>query len=301
MKIFSGSSNLELAESLAKKLNISLSPREIFLFPDGERRVYVEEEVVGDDCVVVQSTTPPVDENYMELFFLIDALTSSGAKSVTVVMPYIGYQRQDHIFRVGESASLRVVLTILETLKIDKILFVDPHTIKVSDMLTIPSVSLSALPLFAEEILKKGWSKEDTVLVSPDMGGIRRIRIMSELVDGMEYVTIEKNRDLATGNIEAHHFDGIVKKRCLLVDDMISSGKSMVQAANLMLENGAEEVHAFVTHAIFSSEAPKLLQDSSISTVNVTDSVFLPEEKRFEKLHIHSLAELLSKELHLEA
>ena len=297
MKIFSGSANESLAEKVASHLNLSLSPRELFIFPDGERRVWIEEGVLGQDCIIVQSTTTPVDEHYMELFFLIDGLKRSGARSITVVMPYIGYQRQDHIFRSGEAVSVEVIITLLEALKIDRIIFVDPHTIKIPDMFHIPVRSLSALPLFAEEIKKENWQDGESVLVTPDMGGIRRIQILSDLLDNMPYISVVKNRDLATGSLEVSQFEGEVKKRCLIVDDMASSGKTLVQAADLMQKNGAEEVYAFVSHAVFAKEAPELLQNSILKKVYVTDSVFVPEEKKFEKLEILSLAPMIAKEL----
>lgn len=331
MKIFSGSANVLLAQKIATHLGLLLSPRELFIFPDGERRVWIEEEVLDEDCILVQPTTTPVDEHYMELFFLIDGLKRSGAKSVTVVMPYIGYQRQDHIFRSGEAVSLEVVITLLESLKIDRIIFVDPHTIKIPDMFTIPVSDLSALPVFAKEIKERfgsgpaahssqntpaslsssnadasfgspslaspEYTFEDTVLVTPDMGGIRRIEILSRLLSDMPFISVEKNRDLATGNLEVSQFTGEVKKRCLIIDDMASSGKTLVQAAELMKKHGAEEIYAFVAHAVFSEDAPELLQNSIIEKIYVTDSVLIPEEKKFEKLEILSLAPLIAKEL----
>lgn len=297
MKIFSGAANIPLAEKIASELGLPLSSRELFTFPDGERRVWIEEPVLEEDCIVVQPTTTPVDANYMELFFLIDGLKRSGAKSVTVVMPYVGYQRQDHIFRSGEAVSLEVIITFLEAQKVDRVIFVDPHTIKIPDMFHVPVNSLSALPLFAEEIKKNGWVDEATVLVTPDMGGIRRIQILSELLDGMPYISVVKNRDLATGTLEVSQFEGEVKKRCLIIDDMASSGKTLVESASLMQKNGAEEMYAFATHAVLAKEASELLQNSLMKKVYVTDSVLVPDERTFEKLHTLSLAEMIAKEL----
>jgi ribose-phosphate pyrophosphokinase len=297
MKIFSGSANLPLAEKIARVLNLTLSSRELFIFPDGERRVWIEDDVLDEDCILVQPTTTSVDEHYMELFFLIDGLKRSGARSVTVVMPYIGYQRQDHIFRSGEAVSLEVVIKLLESLNIDRIVFVDPHTIKIAEMFTIPVSDLSALPLFAEEIKRNNWVEDETVLVTPDMGGIRRIQILSNLLDEMPYVSVVKNRDLETGSLEVSQFEGTVKKRCLIIDDMASSGKTLVEAAELMKKNGAEEVSAFVTHPVFSEEAPELLQNSILEKIYVTDSVLVPQEKQFEKLQILSLAHMIAEEV----
>ncbi len=195
MKIFSGSSNKPLAEDIARHLDIPLSPVEVFIFPDGERRVRIEENVVDEDTIVVQSTSTPVDNHYMELFFLIDSLKRSGAKSITVVMPYFGYQRQDHVFRSGEAVSLDVVIKMLESLGVSKVVAFDLHSIKIPELFHIPVIHLSGLPLFSYIAQKSGWNKDETCLVSPDMGGIRRIEQIATMLDGMSYVATIKDRD----------------------------------------------------------------------------------------------------------
>ena len=297
MKIFSGSSNVPLAEKIASALTISLSPREIFVFPDQERRVQLQENVVEQDVILVQSTATPADQNYMELFFLADAARRSGSRSITVVMPYMGYQRQDHVFRDGEAVSLEVVIHMLESLHVDRVIAVDLHTIKIPEFFHIPLSHLSALPLFAEVIKKNNWDSDGAFLVTPDMGGIRRIKIISELLGNMSYVTIQKDRDLATGSLGISDLTGEVKKRALIVDDMASSGKTIVQAADMLREKGAEEVYAFITHPIFSHEAPELLQNSIVDKIYVTDSVEVPEAKRFSKLEILTVSGIIAEEL----
>ncbi|HEX8932157.1 MAG TPA: ribose-phosphate diphosphokinase, partial [Patescibacteria group bacterium] len=156
MKIFSGSSNKPLAQKIAEVLYLEVSPMEIFVFPDGERRIQIQEKVVNEDCIIVQSTAMPADQNYMELFFIIDGLKRSGAKSVTVVMPYLGYQRQDHIFRDGEAVSLDVVVHALESTGADKVIVFDLHSIKIPEVFNIPVTQLSALPIFADKIREWG-------------------------------------------------------------------------------------------------------------------------------------------------
>lgn len=297
MKLFSGTSNKPLAEHIAKHLNISVSPVEIFIFPDGEKRIQIQEEVVDEDCIIVQSTAIPTAENYMELFFIADGLKRSGARSITVVMPYMGYQRQDHVFRPGEAVSLQVVIKTLENLGITRMIACDLHSIKIPEFFNIPLTHLSALPLFAAEIKKQGWEKLDSVLVSPDMGGIRRIKLISEMLSDMPFVTIIKNRDLATGTIAAGGLQGEVTRRALIVDDMISSGGTIVQANDMLRAKGAEEVYVFVTHPVFSSDAPQLLQNSGVDKVYVTDSVDVPKNKHFPKLHILSLSSSISEAL----
>ena len=192
MKIFSGTSNKPLAISIAAKIGVKLSSLEVFVFPDGERRIRILDKVVGEDTFVVQATCNPTDQNYMELFFIIDALKRSGAKSVTAIIPYLGYQRQDHVFREGEAVSVKVIADILEKIGADHVIAIDLHSIKIKETFNIPMSHLSALPVFAQFIKEKGWDSESTGLVSPDMGGIRRIKILSEMLGGMPFAVIEK-------------------------------------------------------------------------------------------------------------
>ncbi len=295
MKIFSGSSNKPLAEKVAKDLNADYSLLDIFVFPDGERRVRVVDRVVGENAVVFQSTSTPPDQNYMELFFILDALKRSGASNVTAVVPYLGYERQDHVFRDGEAVSLEVIIETLERVGADKFVAFDLHSIKVPELFSIPVLHLSALSLFAQKIKN---IEGDIVLVSPDMGGIRRIKELSESLGNIPYATIVKNRDLETGKIEDSQLNGEVKgKVAVIVDDMIATGDTTVDAARLLLEKGAEKVFAFATHAVFTKKAHEVLQNSQIEKIWVTDTILVPEEKRFPKLNIISVSEVIAKGL----
>ena len=313
MKLFSGSSNTTLAEEIVKALDTTLSPIETMIFPDGERRVKLNVSVVEEDTVVIQSTNTPVDQNYIELFFIIDALKRSGAKSVTAVIPYLGYQRQDHVFRDGEVVSLDVMIRFLESLRVDNVISFDLHSIKIPELFHISVNELSALPLFAERIKSKAFNTlvtnnpdeflKDVVLVSPDMGGLRRIEKMAQMLGDIPWLATVKDRDLRTGDISIKSFEGpfnpsdLPGKRTLIVDDMISSGGTVIQSAQLLKENGAVTCDVFATHAIFSEDAPQLLQDSNIDRVYVTDTVLIPEDKFFPKLHVLSVAEMIAKEL----
>ncbi len=296
LKIFSGSSNKPLAEKICKELSLSLSLSEIHIFPDGEKRVRVLDNVSGNDTVVIQPTSYPVDENYMELFFLIDALKRSGAKSVTVVIPYLGYQRQDHIFRDGESVSLEAIVKLIEAMGVSKVVALDLHSIKIPEQFKIEISHLSALSLFAKKIKKDGLT-QDAVLVSPDDGGIRRIKLLSEMLNNMPFAAIDKNRNLETGKITTEGISGKLLKKVIIVDDMISSGGTIVAAAEILKKNGVEDIYVFATHAVFSADAPKILQNSKVSKVIVTDSIFIPKNKKFKKLEILSIAPEIAKEI----
>jgi ribose-phosphate pyrophosphokinase len=293
MKIFSGIASEELAKKIAKELKTKLGRLENYTFPDGEKRIRVVDKVVDQDCVVVQSTSTPADKNYMELFFIVDALKRNGAKKVTAVVPYLGYQRQDHIFRDGEAVSLEVVIKTLEAVGMDSIITFDLHSIKIPEIFRIPVVHLSALSLFAEKIKKIS----NFVLVSPDMGGIRRIKQLSEMLGSMPYAAIEKNRDLKSGKIEASQVHGDIKKRAIIVDDMISTGSTIVVAADLLMKKGAEEVYVFATHPVFSKDAHVVLQKSKVKKVFVTDTIEVPKEKQFAKLEVISVARMIATSL----
>lgn len=345
MKIFSGSSNKPLAENIAEQLHLSLSPVDMFTFPDGEHRIRVTENVVDEHCIIVQSTSTPVDEHYMELFFLIDGLRRSGCSQITAVVPYFGYQRQDHVFRDGEAVSLEVIIRILESLKIDRLISFDMHSSRIPalfpDSITISHVS--ALPLFAEKIREIVHNKSEyrisksktngnnqnpnnqnvlnfknsnfgiasnlgfsasnfshVVLVSPDMGGIRRIKQLSQFLGGMSWAAIEKNRDLSTGDLQESSIgEGSVKdkKIGIIVDDMIASGGTMVKASELLAKSGVSEVYVFATHPVFSSDASKKLNESRIKKVFVTDTIEIPEEKIFPGLEILPVGETIKKEI----
>jgi ribose-phosphate pyrophosphokinase len=212
-------------------------------------------------------------------------------------MPYVGYQRQDHMFRSGEAVSLEVVVAMLEAVGINRLIAFDFHSSKSPAVFHIPVSHLSALPLFAAQIRERGWHTSDSVLVSPDMGGIRRIKLLAELLDGMGFVTVEKNRDLITGKVCAVGFAGELAKRAIIVDDMISSGSTVIEAANLLKRQGVAEVIVMATHAVFSEQAPGMLEQSAVAEVIVSDTVSIPQERRFGKLKVLSVGEMIAGEL----
>ncbi len=297
MKLFAGTSNRSLAENIAKAMGESLSPLEVFTFADGERRIRILESVVDANAVIIQSTANPAEANYMELFFIANALLRAGAKSITAVIPYLGYQRQDHVFRDGEAVSLEVIVNTLEAVGIQNVITLDLHSVRISEAFKIPVSHLSALTIFAEVIKKNGWNSADTVLVSPDKGGTRRIKMLSELLNDRKYAVVEKSRDLDTGKVVAMNIEGQLGKRAIIVDDMITSGATVLRTAELLEEKGVEEILVFATHGIFVDRSSALMQESAIQKVFLTDTVPVGEEKKIEKLEILSVAEIVAEEL----
>lgn len=297
MKVFGGTSNFPLTEKIAKELQLEVSPLEIHVFPDGEKRVRVLPRVVNEDCVVVQSTATPGDTFYMELFFIVDALKRSGARSIIAVIPYLGYQRQDHVFREGEAVSLQVIAKTLEVVGVGRIITFDLHTIKTPEVFKIPIEHLSALSLFAEKI-KEILGGTDSVLVSPDMGGVRRIKLLSEMLSGMPHIEVVKNRDLASGEISISDvLGGEVKEKAFIVDDMIATGSTIAKAAEVLAEKGAKEIYVLATHPVFTQDATRILQDAKVEKVFVTDSVDILGDKHFSKLQILTIAPIIAAKI----
>ncbi len=292
MLIFSGNSNRSLAEKIAANLGFKLGNLEITTFPDNENRVRVIDNVVGQDCILVESTGISPNLYYIELFLMIDSLKRSGAKSISLVIPYLGYQRQDHIFRDGEAVSLEVMIKILENLGVSRVISFDFHSVKIPELFHVPITHLSALSLFASEIKK--MNLKHPVLVSPDMGGIARIEKLSSLCGDLPFISIVKDRDLDSGDISSATVNGKVAEAAIIVDDVISTGETLVAAAKLLEENGAEEIYAMSTHGILAGSASKNLQNSNIKKVIVTDTIEIPENKKFEKLEIISVSKQIS-------
>lgn len=299
MIFFGDRTNKSLSKGLSTGLKLPLNFPEVTVFTDGERRIRLEVEVVNQEVIFVKtaSETPSLDSYLIETAFLIDSIKRSGSGKITGVIPYIPYSRADHVFRTGEAVPLEVVINLLENAGLSKIVFVDPHTIKMQEMFSIDVLNLSALPLFAEKIKENGFDKKSSVIVSPDMGGLRRMEQLSKMLDDLPFTSIEKERDYNDGSIKASAIHGDIKKTCFIIDDMISSGKTMVQAIEKLHEGGAEHIFAFATHPLLSGDAAKILQDSHVEKVYVTDALPIPEDKQFEKLEVVTLASLITTHL----
>lgn len=300
MKLYSGSANRKLGERIGKVLSLPLLLPEKFVFPDGEERIRILEKVVEEDCIIVQPLSTPVNEHFVELLFIIDALKRSGAKSATLVIPYLGYQRQDHVFRDGEAVSLEVVKECLEGTGADKVICFDLHSIRIPDLFKIPVSHLSAMPLFAEKIKELTQSSsENAILISPDMGGVARVKKVSDILGGMPFASIEKNRDLATGGVTATeiHNGNVKGKTAFIVDDMISSGGTIVKAAELLRKEGVEKIYVFATHPVFSQNASAILQECPVEKVFVTDSINISKYRKFPKLEILSISKMICQSL----
>ena len=287
--------NKGLSENLAKLTGFELFYPDVKVFADGEKRVRFEKEVLDETVLVVKSHGIPTDSNVLETLFLLDALKRSGATKLIGIISYLGYMRADHMFRTGEAVPLEVVIGLLESNHLDEIVIIDPHSIKIPELFKITVHNLSAIHVFAKKIKELQGNNGEISIVSPDMGGIRRLDLLSEELGGVNKVIINKDRDLETGSITVRISEGEIKGTCFIVDDIISTGKTIVDSVDVLLENGAEEVYIMATHPVFAPGASKLLKNSKAKKVYVTDTIEVSEEDKFENLEVLSVADLISQ------
>lgn len=298
MIIFGDRLNTSLSESIGKSLNLLVNYPEIHDFSDGEFRVRLATEVTGKSILVARSFAAPVERNLFEFLFIVDACKRLGADKVYGICPYLPYMRADHVFRSGEAVPLEVMSDIFDSLKLASIWTIDPHSIKLPEMFTTPVTDASAMSLFAEKIredMRGDLSKVS--VVSPDMGGIRRIKILADML-GVPYVTVQKDRDLETGSLRVAKIEGALREHVYLVDDMISTGGTMVQAASHLLAKGAKHATLMATHAVFAPGSGSALQNAPVEKVVVTDSISIPAGEAFDKLDVLTIGTLVADFVH---
>ena len=293
--LLSGRSHPELAESVADELGIALSPTLAYDFANGEIFIRFRESVRGTDAFVLQSHTTPINKWIMEQLIMIDALKRASAKRITVIVPFYGYARQDKKHRGREPISARLMADLFKAAGADRLMTVDLHTSQIQGFFDGPVDHLFALPLLAQHVSSRVSTDEITV-VSPDAG---RVRVAERWTDvlGAPLAIIHKRRDPDVPNqVRVFEVVGDVKDRvCVVVDDMIDTGGTIVKAAETLFENGAKDVIVAATHGILSDPAKERLQQSRISEVVVTDTLPITEDHQFDKLTVLSIAPILAK------
>lgn len=293
--LLSGRSHPDLAEAVANDLGIDLSPTLAYDFANGEIFIRFRESVRGTDAFVLQSHTTPINKWIMEQLIMIDALKRASAKRITVIVPFYGYARQDKKHRGREPISARLMADLFKAAGADRLMTVDLHTSQIQGFFDGPVDHLFALPLLAEHVSTR-VSRDEITVVSPDAG---RVRVAERWTDvlGAPLAIIHKRRDPDVPNqVRVFEVVGDVKDRvCVVVDDMIDTGGTIVKAAETLFENGAKDVIVAATHGILSDPAKERLQQSRISEVVVTDTLPISEDRMFEKLTILSIAPILAK------
>nr|WP_307774828.1 ribose-phosphate pyrophosphokinase [uncultured Cetobacterium sp.] len=294
VKIFAGTSNVELAKKIAEKYGTAVGDVEIVRFKDGEVYVCIDETVRGRDIFVVQSTSEPVNENIMELLIFIDALKRASAKSINVIIPYYGYARQDRKSRPREPITSKLVANLLTTAGATRVVTMDLHADQIQGFFDIPVDHMQALPLLAKSFIAKGLYGEKVVVVSPDIGGVKRARKLAEWLD-CKIAIIDKRRPKPNMSEVMNLIGEVEGKVAIFIDDMIDTAGTITNGADAIMARGAIEAYACCTHAVFSGPAIERLEASSLKEVIVTDSIALPESKKIDKVKIVSVDEILAE------
>jgi ribose-phosphate pyrophosphokinase len=296
MTLFSGRAFPELADEIAGHLGMPVTPMTARDFANGEIFVRPEESVRGSDAFVIQSHTTPINHWVMETLILVDALKRASAKRITVVAPFYPYSRQDKKHRGREPISARLIADLLKTAGADRIMSIDLHTAQIQGFFDGPVDHLFALPLLARYVAQT-YADEQLTVVSPDTGRVRAAEQWADRLGGVPIAFIHKTRDPNVANaVVANRVVGdVVGRLCILADDMIDTGSSVVKAADLLYEAGASDVIIAATHGIFSEPAADRLKNSKVREVIITNTLPLRPEQRFDKLTVLSIAPMIAR------
>ena len=294
MKLVSGNSNIELSEDIAKYLGIDLVKATIKKFPDKEIFVEIQENVRGEDVFVVQSTSFPANDHLMELLITIDALKRGSSKSIAAIMPYYGYARQDRKSGPRSPISAKLVANLISIAGANRALMVDLHAGQIQGFFDIPTDNLFAAPVFIDDIKKKFESK-NTVIVSPDVGGVVRARAIAKRVD-CDLAIIDKRREKASVSEVMNVIGEVSKKDCILIDDICDTAGTLTNAANALKNKNAKSVYAYITHGVLSDPAIERINNSPIDKMIITDSILARNDvKKSSKIEQLSIAPLIGE------
>jgi ribose-phosphate pyrophosphokinase len=295
LKIFSGTANRLLAEQIGGFLNLQLGQVALGKFPDGENYCKIEEDVRGRDVFLVQPTSPPVNDNLMELLIMIDSCKRASADRITAVIPYFGYARQDRKDEGRVPITAKLVANVIARAGADRVLTMDLHAAQIQGFFDVPVDHLYAAPVFNEHFLSMGLTADDIVVVSPDEGSIKRaIGHVKRL--GGKLAIVDKRRATALKTSQENLIGGPVYGQvALMFDDMISTAGSICGAAELVHGEGAREIHVAATHGVLCGPAIENLQNSPITSLVVSDSIRLTESQRVPKVKVLSVAPMLAE------
>lgn len=293
MILLSGSSNRPLAQKIAQEMGTTLGKLESTTFANSERRVWITEEVKGQDIALIQSFSEHTDTHIIEFAMITDALFRAGARRVFAVNPWFGYSLQDKVFRPGEPIGAKVVASMLSSQSIYRFILMNLHNNSISGFFSVPSSVLSSDDVFIEDIKK---IEGDVVIVSSDFGGLKKTGRFAEKLH-LPLANIDKRRDLQTGKVEARAITGdVAGKTAVIFDDLINGGSTAIEAARILREHNAAKVRIYATHALLAGDASARLQASALDEVVVTDTIDTTE-KTFPKLRVLSVASIFAQEL----
>ena len=291
--IFSGSAHPELAKNICKYLKVKLSTATLDRFSEGEIRFKIDENVRGKDVFVVQPTSPPPNENLMELLIMLDALKRASAQRITAVMPYFGYARQDRKDQPRVPITAKLVANLLTTAGANRVLTMDLHAGQIQGFFDIPLDHLFAVGVFNEYLVK--LKLKDIVVVSPDVGGIKMARAYAKRLSA-DLAIIDKRR-LSTDKTEVMHILGEVKNRnAIIVDDLIATGSSLIEAVDALKKAGCSSIRAAISHGVLSGPAiERVNKCKNLQELLITDTIPLDDQKKHPKIRVLSVAKLLGE------
>jgi len=301
LKVFSGRANLPLTQEICNYLGIKIGNLKVSNFADGECNVKIEENVRGKDVFVVQPTSPPVNDNLMELLIMLDALKRASAKRITAVLPYFGYARQDRKVEPRVPITAKLVANLITSAGADRILTVELHAGQIQGFFDIPVDNLYATPVILDYYKSKDL--KDLVVVSPDAGGVERCRALAKRM-GADLALVDKRRPKENEAVIMNIIGEVEGKNVLIFDDIVDTAGTLTGVANALKKHKVKKVFAVCTHGVLSEPAIERITDSCIEEIVITNSIFLSESKKTDKIKIVSIANLLGeaiKRIHEES
>ena len=294
MKLVTGNSNLKLANDISKYVGLDLSNCDVKRFADNEIFVEMKENVRGEDVFIIQSTSYPANDNLMELLIIIDTLRRASAKRITAVIPYFGYARQDRKPGPRTPITSKLVANMIDKAGANRVLTIDLHAGQIQGFFDIPTDNLFAAPVLVENIKSK-LTSNTPIIVSPDVGGVVRARIIAKRI-GADLAIVDKRRERA-GESEVMNIIGDVKgKECFMIDDIVDSAGTLCNASDALIREGATKVYSYVTHGVLSGKAVERVNKSSLTKLLITDTIEASETvKKSDKIGIISISSLLGE------
>jgi ribose-phosphate pyrophosphokinase len=294
MKLIAGNSNIGLGKEIADYLGISLVSCEIKKFADHEVFVEIKENVRGEDVFILQSTSKPANDNIMEILIAIDALRRASARRITAVIPYYGYARQDRKAAPRTPISAKLVANLITCAGADRVLTLDLHATQIQGFFDIPVDNLYSAPVFCRD-LKQHFGNKDLTIVSPDVGGLVRARVVASKL-GAELAIVDKRRPRAGVSEVINIIGEVAGRNCIIVDDIVDSGGTLCNAAEAIMNKGANSVSAYITHGVFSADADQKIANSKLKNLVITNSIEASEKiKQVKNIRIISVAELIGE------
>lgn len=293
LRLFSGSANVPLSQEVARYLGMDLGPMVRKRFADGELYIQIQESIRGCDVYLIQPTCYPVNDHLMELLIMVDACRRASARQITAVIPYYGYARADRKTAGRESITAKLVANLITQAGANRVLAMDLHSAQIQGYFDIPFDHVYGSPVVLDYLVSKQLS--DLVVVSPDVGGVARARAFAKKLNDAPLAIIDKRRQAHNVAEVMNVIGDVAGKTAVLVDDMIDTGGTICEGARLLRQEGARQVYACATHAVFSPPAVERLSSGMFEEVIVTNTIPIPEDKRFEQLTTLSVANLLGE------